>query len=184
MTDDEIVLDFIGRLERLSIPYMIVGSFASSVWGRPRATHDTDVVVVAEGPTARSLREALHPDYYVPGQGFEDAVRRRKMVNAIHQKPIWKIDIIFHSDGAFQKRQFQRRVAILFKGSTLHVASPEDTILAKLEWSLQGESERQYRDALGVFEVQKGSLDIAYLREWAESLAVGELLKQIEADAV
>ena len=106
------------------------------------------------------------------------------MVNAIHQKPIWKIDIIFHSDGAFQKRQFQRRVAILFKGSTLHVASPEDTILAKLEWSLQGESERQYRDALGVFEVQKGSLDIAYLREWAESLAVGELLKQIEADAV
>jgi len=184
MTDDEIVLDFVGRLERLSIPYMIVGSFASSMWGRPRATHDTVVVVVAHGPTARSLLSALQPDYYVPEQGFEDAVYRRGMVNAIHQKPVWKIDLIFQSDDAFAKAQFERRVAVAFKGATLQVASPEDTILSKLEWSRRGESERQYRDALGVFEVQRGSLDLRYVREWAEKLRVGELLRRLETEAV
>jgi hypothetical protein len=184
MTDDEIILDFVRRLERISIPYMIVGSFASSVWGCPRATHNTDVVLVAEGPTALTLLDALRPDYYLPDQGFADAVRRRGMVNAIHQKPVWKIDLIFRSDEAFQKTQFERRVAISFKRSILQVASPEDTILAKLDWSHRGESERQYRDALGVFEVQRESLDLAYLRRWAESLGVGDLLKQLESQAI
>ena len=184
MTDDEIILDFVHRLERLSIPYMIVGSFASSVWGRPRATHDTDIVLVAEGPTARSLREVLDPDYYVPERGFEDAIRRRGMVNVIHQKPVWKIDLIFRSDEPFQRTQFDRRLALPFKGATLFVASPEDTILAKLDWSRRGESERQFRDALGIYEVQRGSLDLAYLAHWAASLGVVDLLKQLESQAV
>lgn len=31
-------------LERLSIPYAVVGSYASSVWGEPRFTQDIDIV--------------------------------------------------------------------------------------------------------------------------------------------
>jgi hypothetical protein len=32
-------------LERHDVPYMLTGSVASSYHGRPRATHDTDVVI-------------------------------------------------------------------------------------------------------------------------------------------
>jgi len=119
VTDDEIVLDMLSRLDRLSIPYRVVGSFASSVWGRPRATHDTDVLVAAGGTQAQALRQALDPEYYVPEKGFEDAVRRRGMVNAIHQKPVWKIDLIFLREEPFQRRQFERRVAVPFGGRVI-----------------------------------------------------------------
>lgn len=46
-----------------------------------------------------------------------------------------------------------------------NVASPEDTLLAKLEWyRISGEvSERQWRDVLGVLKVQAGRFDVDYL---------------------
>jgi hypothetical protein len=51
-----------------------------------------------------------------------------------------------------------------------YVATAEDAILSKLEWSRIGQSERQFEDALGIAEVSGKSLDIAYLRFWARSL--------------
>ena len=57
-------------------------------------------------------------------------------------------------------------------------------MLAKLEWfRLGGEtSERQWWDILGVLRVASG-IDLAYLRHWAEALAVTDLLDRALADA-
>jgi hypothetical protein len=64
------------------------------------------------------------------------------------------------------------------------VASPEDTVLAKLEWfRLGGEtSERQWWDVVGVLKVTS-DVDRAYLRHWAASLGVADLLERALADA-
>ena len=60
------------------------------------------------------------------------------------------------------------------------VASPEDTILAKLEWYRLGDeiSDRQWRDILGVLAVQGDRLDFAYMRQWAATLDVSDLLER------
>ena len=60
-----------------------------------------------------------------------------------------------------------------------YVASPEDVVLAKLEWFRSGGevSERQLRDVLGVLKVQGERLDLAYLQRWAATLGVGDLLE-------
>lgn len=64
------------------------------------------------------------------------------------------------------------------------VTAPEDTILMKLRWSRESdESRKQYRDALGVFEVQRGDLDEDYLRRWARELGVADLYTRLQADA-
>jgi hypothetical protein len=57
-------------------------------------------------------------------------------------------------------------------------ASPEDTVLAKLEWYRMGgeASERQWRDILGVLKTRAGELDLAYLHQWAGELQVSDLL--------
>lgn len=61
---------------------------------------------------------------------------------------------------------------------SVYIASPEDTILAKLEWYRMGGemSDRQWRDILGVLKTRVGELDLDYLRKWANELKVTDLL--------
>lgn len=60
------------------------------------------------------------------------------------------------------------------------VASAEDIILAKLVWYRSGGevSERQWRDVIGILNVQAGKLDFDYLDEWARKLTVIDLLER------
>jgi hypothetical protein len=65
-------------------------------------------------------------------------------------------------------------------GLEMQVSSPEDTILAKLRWAkLSGGSEKQFTDALRVYEVQYGKLDRDYLKHWANNLDVESLWKRL-----
>ncbi|MBC8508691.1 MAG: hypothetical protein H8D34_27855, partial [Chloroflexi bacterium] len=61
-----------------------------------------------------------------------------------------------------------------------YVASPEDNILAKLEWyRLGGEvSDRQWQDILSVLKIQGERIDRTYLQHWAEQLMVSNLLQR------
>ena len=69
-------------------------------------------------------------------------------------------------------------------GIALKVSTPEDTILAKLRWAKEsGGSEKQFNDALGVYEVQRARLDLAYLDDWANRLDVAHLWARVKAEA-
>lgn len=58
----------------------------------------------------------------------------------------------------------------------MKISKPEDTILAKLLWAkLSGGSEKQFTDALRVYEIQYGSIDLQYVTHWANELEVNEL---------
>ena len=53
----------------------------------------------------------------------------------------------------------------------VYVASPEDTIVAKLEWSKQSDgSERQRRDVAGILAIVGQELDRAYIERWVADL--------------
>ena len=58
-------------------------------------------------------------------------------------------------------------------GMKVKVTRPEDSILMKLRWAdLSGGSEKQFIDALRVYEVQFKNLDMAYIDAWAKTLSV------------
>jgi hypothetical protein len=67
----------------------------------------------------------------------------------------------------------------------LYFASPEDTVLAKLDWFRKGggTSDRQWRDLLGVLKVQAVALDRTYLNHWARELGVNDLLSRALEEA-
>ena len=46
------VIQVVRQLEAVGVPYMIAGSMASSFHGRPRTTHDADIVI---DPTQEAL---------------------------------------------------------------------------------------------------------------------------------
>ena len=63
--------------------------------------------------------------------------------------------------------------------------SPEDLILRKLDWyrAGYGVSENQWRDVVGMLQVQAGQLDQAYLRSSAMELGLTDLLERARVQA-
>ena len=59
------------------------------------------------------------------------------------------------------------------------MASPEDIVLAKLEWSKRSGSERQLADVRGVVHNQGEELDWSYLERWASELELEALLDEL-----
>lgn len=53
------LFQFIDPLERAGIPYALVGSVASSIYGEPRATNDLDVVIQISPDEAEKLVAAF-----------------------------------------------------------------------------------------------------------------------------
>jgi hypothetical protein len=46
VTEQELLLDCVRRLNRTGVRYMLTGSMASNAWGIPRTTHDLDFVIL------------------------------------------------------------------------------------------------------------------------------------------
>lgn len=176
--------DFVRRLvhvlEGLGLPYMFVGSAASTLHGPPRSTQDIDLVVALTLKDAPRLLAAFPDDgYYVSAEAVRDAVLRRYSFNIIDLESGWKADIMVLKARPFSRVEFERRQRADVLGSPSWVATAEDTILAKLEWSqLAGGSARQRDDVLGMIEAQGEVLDIDYLNHWASALGVKDALDE------
>lgn len=60
----------------------------------------------------------------------------------------------------------------MIHGIPLNLATPEDVLIAKLEWAKLSESERQLEDAAGIIDTQRESLDREYIERWVAELGV------------
>lgn len=167
-------------LRQVGVRHFVGGSIASSAHGVPRASIDADVVAELLPAHAAALVAALRGAYYVPEQRLREAIAQRRSFNVIHLDTMVKVDVFVSRDRPFDRRALDRvRPASLEGGGAIPVSSPEDTILAKLEWFRRGGdvSERQWTDITGL--LQTGSLlDQDYLREGARELDVADLLRR------
>jgi hypothetical protein len=179
ITQRESLSRLIGILERTGIPYMIAGSASSSLHGRPRATQDMDIVIDPDEVLLSRLTDSLEQGYYVSREAALDSLRHRTMFNVIDLDGGWKTDFIIRKDRPFSREEFQRRRRINVAGQTIWVVSAEDTILSKLEWTKDRQSDVQYSDALGVAVAQWETLDVEYLRHWAKQLGVEDSLTRL-----
>ncbi len=185
-TLDEFLLSAGELLESLAIPYMVTGSFASSVHGEPRMTLDADLVIDPpnRGTLARLVRTLQAHDFYVSPQAAAEAFQNRRMFNAISNVTQYKLDLILTKDNPFDRERFSRRTRTPFSTGALWVTSPEDIVLGKLSWGRQmGGSERQERDVVGVLVEQGDALDDAYLDRWADDLGLRADLDRLRAVA-
>lgn len=164
---------------------MVTGSFASSLQGEPRLTHDIDLVVIIQKEVVKKLVAQFQPpNYHLDQESVVNAVNNKHTFNLINVTEGDKVDFWLLTDEPFDASRFKRRVADEFAGIKIYVSAPEDTILAKLRWAkLSGGSEKQFTDALRVYEVQFNKLDTGYLAYWAKELEVEEMWKRLQEQA-
>lgn len=120
-------------LREASIPYMITGSLASSFYGRPRSTQDVDLV-------------------------FE-ASEREGRFNAVDPDRGWKAGFIVRKRRPFSVSEFERRRSGEVLGLEVFLPTPEDLIVAKLEWARKGGSDLQLRHVRSILRMQGDRLD-------------------------
>lgn len=175
----------LAALRGLGVRHYVGGSIASSAHGIPRASIDVDVVAELTPVHAPGLVAALRQTYYLSDERVRDAIGRRASFNVIHLGTMVKVDVFVSRDRPIDRSAFDRaRPASVEGGGELLVASPEDTILAKLDWFRRGGevSERQWADVTGVIRAC-GALDESYLRRGAGELAVPDLLDRALEEA-
>jgi hypothetical protein len=177
-----LALDVAAIFNGLDIPYLVGGSVASTLMGEPRATEDVDIVADLTIEKLIPLLQSLQPRFYVSEDAVRDAIRFKRSFNLIDNDSLGKIDIFVLKDNPFPQIEFQRRRSQLVRQNPdqmLVLPTPEDIILQKLVWyrMTKNESQRQWRDVLGVLKIQGDRLDFGYLQKWAEELSLSDLLE-------
>lgn len=179
----------INLLEELNVPYYIGGSIASSSLGISRATMDVDIITSLSLAHVEKIVRLLDENYYVDSEMIKDAIKHKSTFNVIHHDTSYKIDFFISKTTEYQQSIFERisRKKLVDKDDVIEVfiCAPEDVILTKLTWYIArgGTSEKQWNDILGVLKIQKNTLDMNYLLNWAEKLSVKSELEKALTDA-
>ena len=178
------VLSQVARiLEQQEITYVLVGSLASSMHGMYRSTADIDLLADIKPQQVRPLLDALEKSFYLDELAVRQAIAQQRSFNAIHFDSVFKVDIFIAKADDFARKQLERRELRKIAPEIdqfIYVATAEDTVLAKLRWYRDGDevSSTQWSDVVGVLGAHATSLDIDYLRVWADKLRVRDLLEK------
>jgi len=168
------LFQFIDPLERSGIPYALVGSVASSIYGEPRATNDLDLVIQIEAKDAERLIEAFPAErFYVPPVEVVLAELARAQgahLNIIALEAMTKADL--YPLPARQRAWFARRRALAVAGRMVWVAAPEAVILHKLIFYREGGGEKHLRDVRAMVAALGPSLDRAWLETEASRMGI------------
>ena len=179
--DISVLSHFTGILEMLEISYAIGGSIASSVYGQVRFTEDADITTEPFAAKAEEFFDVVKENYYISKAAMVEAIKRRSGFNVIDLETAFKIDVFICGESEYQKQLLLRRRMLRLSETQkkdFAFVSPEDSILLKLTWYVQGgcTSEKQLNDIRGVLTVQKDALDSEYLKKWASRLEVADVL--------
>lgn len=177
MSAADLLATIVAALDAAGVPHMLAGSMASSFHGEPRSTQDIDLVIDPDESSLREFAESLDRRQFYVGDP-DAALRNRDQFNVIDLETGWKVDLIIRKNRPFSRTEFDRRRAIELLGVSTHLATAEDTILAKLEWARASGSERQMSDVVAILRVGQDELDAAYLQRWAGELGVADLLNR------
>jgi hypothetical protein len=162
-------------LDECGIPYMVAGSVAAILYGEPRLTNDMDVVAALEPHRVDDLLACFSAeDFYVPSaESVRSVIAGGGSFNIIHVPSGSKVDLIVRRRTAFAAEEFSRRQRVPFtEGLDASVATPEDVIVSKLLYFVEGRSEKHLRDIAGILRVSAGRIDERYIESWVARLSL------------
>jgi hypothetical protein len=186
---DVFLRSIIETLELLDLPYMIGGSVASSIYGEARSTRDVDVSVVLPleqvGDFVRSFQSL---GYHVFADAIVDAVITGQPFNIIDAQSGYKCDIFLvdpQDPTPLEQQALQRRRYQIYdeaSGAQAALYSPEDVIIYKLKYYVEGRMPKHLRDIGAMLFVQGEALDYSYITDWAERIGAADVWTEVLAE--
>ena len=150
--DLTLFLDIVRTLERINVPYMIIGGFAATMYGITRTTFDIDIVVDMREDHIQALAEAYpRPRYYADPEQMRSSIRLGISFNIIDGKRGEKADLSPLNRDSRYRPAFGRRIRyeINWPGEaplTAWCARPDDVVYGKfLAWN-EGRSRKHESD--------------------------------------
>jgi hypothetical protein len=161
-------------LRRARIRYAIIGAWALSLWGKPRATADLDFLVLVKGDRLERLTKVMtisRMEIDEPWQQWNPLLRGSQ--TRLQYLGV-AVDLLLprdQHDEAIFRRLRKKRVARRY----YWVVSVGDFILQKIKVGRP----RDFENAVSVVERFREQLDLKYLERWADQLRVGAELRYV-----
>jgi len=173
------LLTFLRKIEVLSLDYMITGSVASILYGRPRLTQDMDVVVIFPTSKIKAFVNSFDVnDYYCPpDEAIQEAIMlgENGHMNVVDQNTGFKIDIYPAGSDDLTKWGFENKKRIeLIASEKVWVAPPEYVILKKLVYYKEGGSQKHIEDIKGMLEVSGDQVNTPFIEKWVSKLGLSD----------
>ncbi len=162
-------------LNERNINYCIVGGFAVIIHGNPRSTMDIDFVLQIEEKDIPDVVKFLRDNnFFADEDDMRAAFSEKSHCTVEDKETMYRLDI----KGMYNEmdeRVLKNKVQIEYLGTSINIASAEDTIANKLLFG----REQDINDALGIYVRQKQKLDMNYLEALCMRLGVDEELKRL-----
>ena len=197
--DLSLFIDILHTLEAIEAPYMIIGAFATTVYGITRVTYDIDIVVDLDDKHIEALVAAYPlPRYYADPMQMRNSIRMGIMFNIIDTERGEKADLVPLTMASPYRRAFQRRVrqSVDLPGTEpfeVWCARPEDVIVGKLMAWAEGRSRKHETDIremmvyhyLDIDPEQSVAFDEPYVdaEAWKLGADVAELWETVKGSA-
>jgi hypothetical protein len=172
MLEPELFLLFVRPLNRAGIHYIISGSVAAVFYGRPRLTHDVDMVVSLRHHDLQRLIEIFPAEsfYRPPLEAMLAEIMRERAghFNLIHLDTGFKADLYPTGQDELNAWAFGCKRLVAFEGETVPLAPLEYVIVRKLEYYREGRAEKHLNDIRAMMDVSGEQLDRQALDKWIQ----------------
>lgn len=161
-------------LSSVSIPHCVIGAVALGAWGRMRATHDLDFLVLVDEPNREELITQLSSSGIMVNQQWLEAnpmAKSRVTRFTARGHPDYPLDIVYASD-PHECQVLNRAQKTTLFGVSFPVVGAEDLILLKLKASRPTD----FDDVISIVKNPNLQLDLPYLWNWADRLGLHEEL--------
>lgn len=178
MNDREATIRFIEALEQANIPYMVVGSISSIVYGLPRSTKDVDFVASLATGQLPSLLLQLGNEFRLDAQiTFETHTGTTRRVIRLADSE-FTLELFQLSSDPFDQARFARRSPVFLHDlkREVIVQSAEDVVIMKLRWGRP----KDLDDIRGVLAVRQKELDWQYINHWANQHGTQATLARLQ----
>ncbi|MGQ9592296.1 MAG: hypothetical protein ACUVYA_18610 [Planctomycetota bacterium] len=174
-----------GVFEGLKVPYAFGGAIAQNFWGTVRATNDVDILAAVARTRFEELRGALEEAGFAArgDRGQPVPLSAERLVSEEREHHLATVHHrlvraeIFFPFLPLQHSILRRAVPRPLTRRVVPITIAEDLVLLKMAFHRV----KDLRDVRGILWIQKGRLDLEYLREWAAQMLSDEHQGELES---